>query len=106
MPAHERLARQRVYRQGRGVHEPLVTAGQPEGREVPLQPTLVVHRGVGIARAVRVVVDELAGAHVTEQARLPGVLKMTREEPRTVTRVQKPGPGERESSQQGRAAYH
>ena len=41
MPAHKSLARQSVYRQGRGVHEALVGARDSEGREVVLDAPIL-----------------------------------------------------------------
>jgi hypothetical protein len=76
MPAQEGLTGQPVYRQGRGVHEALVDAGDPEGREVALDTSAVIHQGVRVGGSIGVAVDELLQAQVTGQSSVPGVGEM------------------------------
>src|SRR5712691_526829 len=76
MPAGQSLTRQPVHRQWWRMYEALVDTLDSERRKVLGDPTPVVHRRVGIARAVGVVMNELGHAQVAEQSRVPRVVEV------------------------------
>ena len=59
------------------MHEALVGAGDPEGREVALDAPTVIHQGVRVGGSVGVAVDEVLQAQVADQSLVPGVGEMS-----------------------------
>ena len=76
------------------MHEALVGARNPEGREVPFDPPTVVHQCIRIGRTVGIVMDELVKAQVAEQPDLLGVAEVGSQRPTCRIRLQDSRPGE------------